>query len=300
MTIESKPQREVAIDPALVGALLREQHPDLAGLPITDTSAGWDNHVFRLGDRLAVRLPRRALAADLIVREQRWLPVLAPALPLPVPVPVRTGRPGCGFPWSWSVVPWFDGSTPGPTSSFDPTALALELGQFVRALHKPAPADAPANPWRGVPLATRTASVHERARQLGGRVDGARIVAVWNEIVNTPPWPGPPLWLHGDLHPGNLLLRSGRISAVLDFGDLTSGDPATDLSIAWMLLPASARSAFRASAREASTVIDDDTWVRARGWALALGLVYLASSRDDAALEAVGRVTIDAALSSDV
>ena len=131
-------------------------------------------------------------------------------------------------------------------------------------------------------------------------MDGARIVAVWNAIVNTPPWPGPPLWLHGDLHPGNLLLRSGRISAVLDFGDLTSGDPATDLSIAWMLLPASARSAFRASARGASTVIDDDTWVRARGWALALGLVYLASSRDDAALEAVGRVAIDAALSSDV
>ena len=300
MTIESKPQREMAIDPALVGALLREQHPDLAGLPITDTSAGWDNHLFRLGGGLAVRLPRRALAADLIVREQRWLPVLAPSLPLPVPVPVRAGRPGCGFPWSWSVVPWFDGSTPGPTPSSDPTALALELGQFVRALHQPAPADAPANPWRGVPLANRTASVHERTRQLGGRVDGARIVAVWNEIVNTTPWPGPPLWLHGDLHPGNLLLRSGRISAVLDFGDLTSGDPATDLSIAWMLLPASARSAFRASARGASTVIDDDTWVRARGWALALGLVFFASSRDDAALEAVGRVAIDAALSSDV
>ena len=150
-----------------------------------------------------------------------------------------------------------------------------------------------------MPLAERTRSVLERVKQLSDQVDSARIMAAWDEMVRTPRWLGPALWLHGDLHPGNLLIRGGHISAVLDFGDLTSGDPATDLSIAWMVLPPSIRPTFRASARSAFNPIDDATWVRARGWALALGLVYLASSRDDPLLNAVGQATIHAVLSDD-
>jgi aminoglycoside phosphotransferase (APT) family kinase protein len=299
MTIGSKPPADVAVDTALVRALLHEQHQDLAGLPLSETAAGWDNHQFRLGDALAVRLPRRALAANLIEHEQRWLPLLSPRLPLPIPVPVRTGRPGCNFPWWWSVVPWLDGTSAAGAPLPDPAVNAVELGQFLRALHQPAPADAPENPWRGVPLAERTRSVLERVKQLGDRVDGARIVAVWDEVVRTPRWPGPALWLHGDLHPGNLLIRGLHMSAVLDFGDLTSGDPATDLSIAWMVLPPSVRPTFRAAARSPFNPIDDETWMRARGWALALGLVYLASSRDDPLLAASGEATIQAVLSGD-
>ena len=181
----------------------------------------------------------------------------------------------------------------------DPAANAVDLGQFLCALHQPAPAGAPDNPWRGVPLVERTRSVLERVKQLGDGVDSARIVAAWDEMVRTPRWLGPALWLHGDLHPGNLLIRGIHISAVIDFGDLTSGDPATDLSIAWMALPASARPTFRASACSAFNPIDDDTWMRARGWALALGLVYLANSRDDPLLGAVGQATIDAVLGDD-
>jgi aminoglycoside phosphotransferase (APT) family kinase protein len=299
MTIESKPSADVTVDTALVRALLHEQHQDLAGLPLAETAAGWDNHLFRLGDALAVRLPRRALAANLIVHEQRWLPLLAARLPLPIPVPVRTGHPGCGFPWSWSVVPWLDGTSASVVPLPDPAVNAVDLGQFLRALHQPAPAEAPYNPWRGVPLAERTGSVLDRVKQLSDRVDSARIVAAWNEMVRTPRWQGPALWLHGDLHPGNLLIRDVHISAVLDFGDLTSGDPATDLAIAWMVLPPSARPTFRASARSAFNPIDDDMWVRARGWALTLGLVYLANSQDDPLLDAVGQATIHAVLNDD-
>ena len=299
MPIESKPAADLDVDSALVRALLHEQHRDLADLPLSYVAAGWDNHLFRLGDSLAVRLPRRALASNLTVHEHRWLPLLAARLPLPIPVPVRTGHPGCGFPWSWSIVPWLDGTSAAAAPLPDPALNAVDLGLFLRALHQPAPADAPTNPWRGVPLAERTRSVLERTKQLSDRVDSARIVAVWNKIVATPCWPGPPLWLHGDLHPGNLLIRGARIAAVLDFGDLTSGDPATDLSIAWMGLPPSARPGFRASARNAFNPIDEDTWVRARGWALTLGLAYLAGSRDDPLLEAIGQTAIHAVLNDD-
>jgi len=300
MTIEGLPEAEVDIDPALVGALLEAQHTDLARLPIVDVGSGWDNKLYRLGEDLAVRLPRRSAAACLIEQEQRWLPQLAPRLPLPVPVPVRIGRPGCGYPWSWSVVPWRSGETADIAAVHDPVSAAAELGRFLCALHQPAPADAPRNPLRAVPLGDRDDVVHKCVRQLDRLVDGDRILDVWSRLVRTPPWTGPPLWAHGDLHPGNLLVSDGRLSAVIDFGDLCSGDPATDLSIAWMLLPSSARSVFQASARRSADRIDDATWMRARGWALALGLAHLARSRDSTIVGRISRDTIDAALRDDV
>jgi aminoglycoside phosphotransferase (APT) family kinase protein len=137
--------------------------------------------------------------------------------------------------------------------------------------------------------------VREHIRQLDGLVDGVAVLDLWERLVSAPSWSGPPLWIHGDLHPGNLLLNGSRLSAVIDFGDLTAGDPATDLSVVWML-PSSARSMFLASTRGEFDTIDDDTWMRARGWALALGLAYIASSRDDEAMGALGHATIDAAL----
>jgi len=297
MITGAKPPADVTIDPSLVRALIQEQHPDLAHLALTDIGEGWDNKLFRLGDDFIVRVPRRAASAALIEHEQRWLPRLSLRLPLPVPVPLRIGRPGCEFPWSWSVVPWFPGQSALFAPPQDVAATAVALGRFLRALHHPAPGEAPHNPWRGVPLAARSKTVREHLQQLDGLIDRVAVLGLWDRVLSTPPWSGPPWWIHGDLHPGNLLISGGHLSAVIDFGDLAAGDPATDLSIAWMLLPLSARPTFRASARGEFEPLDDDTWMRARGWALALGLVYLASSRDDEAMGALGLATIDAALS---
>ena len=300
MTIGAKPPAEVAVDASLVRALIQEQHPDLAHLPLNDIGEGWDNSLFRLGEELAVRIPRRAASAALIEQEQRWLPRLSPSLPLPIPVPLRVGRPGCGFPWSWSVVPWFPGRSALLAPLEDPATAAVALGQFLRALHQPAPGDAPHNPWRGVPLAARADTLRAHLQQVGDLVDRVAVLALWERVLSSRAWTGAPTWIHGDLHPGNLLLSDGRLTAVLDFGDLAAGDPATDLSVAWMWLPPPSRSIFRASARGDVDPIDDDTWMRARGWALALGLAYLASSRDDELMGALGRATIEAALNNTV
>lgn len=292
--IGSIPAADVSIEPELVRALLTDQHPDLASLPLADAGGGWDNNVYRLGENLAVRLPRRAAAASLIEHEQRWLPELASRLPLPIPVPLRIGRPGRGFPWSWSVVAWLPGRPAMIAPPDDPALAAVELGAFVAALHRPAADDAPSNPLRGVPLASRTETVYERVSQLEGILDGAAVLALWNRLAETPRWSGSPLWVHGDLHPGNLLVNGGRLSAVIDFGDLTAGDPATDFSIAWTLLPPPAQSIFRESARGAGGSIDDDTWMRARGWALLFGLIFLGTSREHELMARLGRATIEA------
>jgi aminoglycoside phosphotransferase (APT) family kinase protein len=285
------------IDVPLVHSLLLEQHPDLAHLPLTPVGEGWDNAVFRLGAELAVRLPRRAATAALIEHEQRWLPVIASRVPLPVPTPLRHGRPGTRFPWSWSVVPWFAGTAALAGQPRDPAAVGAAVGRFLGALHVPAPPEAPHNPWRSIPLDARTARLHEHLDQLKSAVDRERILALWDRIVATPRWSGPPLWIHGDLHPGNLVLRDGTLSAVLDFGDVTSGDPATDLSVMWMLLPVEHRETlFNAAGRSRANEIDEYIWRRARGWALALGVAYLAIAHDRDALAQLGRRTIAAAL----
>jgi aminoglycoside phosphotransferase (APT) family kinase protein len=182
----------------------------------------------------------------------------------------------------------------------EPETAAVELAAFVSALHRPAPGDAPRNPFREEPLAGRTPAVHERVRQVAGSIDADAVLRAWERAVRTRLWPGPPLWIHGDLHPFNLLVRDTHIAAVLDFGDLTAGDPATDLSVAWTLLPQSSRATFRAATRELDAEIDQDTWTRARGWALSFGLLFLASSRDNAVMHAFGRRTIEAVLTDEL
>jgi len=286
-----KPAAEVTISPALVQALLEDQHADLAQLPLVKVAEGWDNTIFRLGDELAVRVPRRAASAALVEHEQRWLPQLAARLPVAVPVPLRVGVPSRLFGWSWSIVRWLRGESLLHGSLLDTAAATVVLEQLVRALHQPAPTDAPGNPWRGVPLEARTGALHTHLQQLDGFVDRGAVLSFWDRALLAPPWPGPPLWLHGDLHPGNLLVSDGRLSGVIDFGDLTSGDPATDLAVLWML-PPSIRARFTAWAGHDV----DALRMRARGWAIALGLAYLAHSSDDAAMAALGQRTIGAAL----
>lgn len=290
------PPAEAPINIALVQALLKEQHPDLAGLPLVDAGEGWDNRTFRLGEGLVVRLPRRALSARLIEHELRWLPTLAPHLPLPVPSPIRIGRAGCGFPWLWSVTRWLPGETALVAPLLDTHEAASDLARFLRALHRPAPNDAPWNPFRGVPLDARDTLLREHLVAIAGRVDHAAVIETWERLRATRPWKRAAVWIHGDLHPGNLLVRDGRLSGVLDFGDVAAGDPATDLSVGWMLLRGSARQTFRDLTCGAGGWLDGDTWTRARAWALALGAAYLANAGANDRLAPLAAATIDEAI----
>jgi aminoglycoside phosphotransferase (APT) family kinase protein len=282
----STPPAEVDVDADLVRRLLTDQHPDLADLPLRAAVSGWDNVVHRLGDRLAMRTPRRQAAAALVRHEQRWLPGLAPGLPVRVPVPVRTGTPTTYYPWHWSVVPWFAGVSALTLPRERRDALAPALADFLLALHRPAPSGAPHNPVRGVPLGQRDAVVRER---LAGAGADARLVALWERAVAAPAWDGPALWLHGDPHPANLVVDGGRLAAVVDFGDLTAGDPATDLAAAWLVFGRAGRQVLRSRVGASP-----DTWVRAAGWALAIGSALVSASDDAPPMRAVG----DAALSA--
>jgi len=298
------PAADIHVDEELVRALLSEQHPDLQG-DLRLVSNGWDNAIFRLGDDLAVRIPRRNVAAHLIEHEQRWLPVLAPQLTVPGPVPVRIGVPSARFPWPWSVVPWVAGIDAADVSASDRTPLAVPLARFVAALHTPAPRtpegllhpDVPLNPVRGVPLASRDRAVRERLWELRRLWDITALGELWEESLAAPPWHGAPIWLHGDLHPGNLVLdarlgSSPPLVAVLDFGDLTAGDPATDLATAWLTFQQEARAVFRAVVADASHpdagAADAATWLRARGWALTIGAALATSSDDNPRMHALG------------
>ena len=296
MDRQSGPDADVSVDAALVAALVAEQHPDLLA-EVRPVAEGWDNAVFRLGRSLAVRAPRRRLGAELLAGELRWLPELADRLPLEVPVPVRAGSPAAGYPYHWSIVRWVPG-TPllEAGGDVDPAATGTALGRFCAALHRPAPESAPRNPWRGVPLAARAERLLERLATLPAEVERRAVVHAWQRALDAPAWTGDPRWLHGDLHPANVIVRAGRVAGVIDFGDLTAGDPATDLSVAWMLPGFAARHAVRAAYGR----VDHATWERARGNALAHAVAVLADGPRSGplptmALDTLRRVLADTA-----
>jgi aminoglycoside phosphotransferase (APT) family kinase protein len=296
MAAQDMPAAEVEVTPALVRSLLTDQHPDLAELPLELVANGWDNVVYRLGAELSVRLPRRRLAAALVEHEQRWLPDLAARLPLPIPAPVRVGKPGRGYPWRWSVCPFFAGELAADVVLADPAAEARRLGEFVAALHVPAPPDAPVNAFgRGQAVGALTPRVEENIQRLGlARSDAVR--ERWYELTSVPEWGGTPLWVHGDLHTANVLVGDGRLAAVLDFGDMTGGDPAVDLAIGWMLFGPHDRAVFRS----ATGGLDDATWARAEAWALHFALLYLANSADNPRFARMGEALLAAVLSAEL
>lgn len=264
---------EIEITAELVRDLLHDQHPDLAERPVQLGARGWDNQVWRLGDDLAVRLPWATQSADALLRkEHAWLPGLAPNLPLPVPVPQRLGEPSERFPRPWIVTTW----VPGSPADRDPVTRGAEaadtLAAFLTALHRPAPDGAPAGRDRGGALADHAGGL---AKQLASAVEMGLVPApdavraVWEDAVAAPRWAGPPVWLHGDLHPANVLTADGTICGVIDFGDLCAGDPACDLAAAWILLPDGAADRFHAAYRPTP---DAATLRRARGWAVGRAL----------------------------
>lgn len=294
----TKPPADIQISHDLIDSLLKEFVPELAGEKIEFVAAGWDNEIHRIGTGHAVRLPRRKEGAPLVEHEQRWLPELAEVLPLPIPAPTYAGRPAFGFPWHWSVVPWIEGIPFTHAPALESKTVIDQLTRFLSALHTPAPAIAPVNLHRGGPLADREQIVADRLHTIEPLIyelglEMTPIQSLWAELVATPEWGDEPTWLHGDLHPMNLLVRGGKIAGVIDFGDITSGDPATDLSIAWMVLHDDAeRNSFRQLSAINGRSIDVHTWKRARAWALSHATAVLESSSDDPSMRRMAEITL--------
>lgn len=273
------PPAEVETSVELVQALLLEQLPALAGQRVRRVGEGWDNVTFRVGSDHAVRLPRREKSVELLLHEQRWLPLLGSRLSLAVPSVEFEGAPSADFPWPWSVVAWIDGAPPGTRalSEEDASRLAADL----RALHVEAPAEAPCNPFRGVPLAARDEPVRERI----ARMQLGDFEALWDDALAVDV-SDRRVFLHGDLHPRNLIVRGGALVGLIDWGDLTAGDPATDLAAGWMSFGPEAREVFLD--RYAPT---EEEWVRARGWAVNFGMALIDSGDDDHV--EIGRVILE-------
>jgi aminoglycoside phosphotransferase (APT) family kinase protein len=268
------PKSEINIDTNLVYSLL-EEHSDLKHLPIELVDSGWDNVIFRLGDRLSIRLPRRQVAAKLIENEQTWLPLLADRLPIPVPNPYRIGQPTKDYPWQWSILPWLNGKTADREEpNEEPNAAQAELfASFLRSLHLPAPDNAPINLVRGVPLSQRSLFVEEGMQRIKTKTNliTKKIEKIWNIALNAP-IDSEAKWLHGDLHPRNILVENGAIVGVIDWGDVTSGDIATDLASVWMLFEdRSTRDRVLSEYQN----ISEATLQRAKGWAVFFGVVLL-------------------------
>lgn len=262
-------------DPDLVRALIRAQFPQWGEEPVRAVvPGGWCHRTYRIGETRLARLPRALHYAPQPPKEQRWLPVLGPRLPLAVPEVLGAGEPGLGYPWCWSVLGWIDGEAPTAVDE----RFAHDLAGFLRALWRIDPTGGPRpglhNFFRGGALATYDGETRDAIDELGDRVDGPGALAVWEAGLAVPP-SGPPVWVHGDVAAGNLLVRDGRLRAVLDFGNLAVGDPACDLTIAWTLLDGPVRLAFRDT-----LALDDDIWARARGWALWKALIRLAERED--------------------
>jgi aminoglycoside phosphotransferase (APT) family kinase protein len=277
-----------AIDAALARRLIDSQFPHWSHLPVAPVALdGWDNRTFRLGDELTVRLPSGDWYARQVEKEQRWLPVLAPQLPLPIPAPVAKGEPGSGYPYPWSVYRWLEGTPASSAPVGDLEEFAATLAAFLGALGRADATDGPGpgehNFFRGGPLAHYADEVLDALDALGDEVPQEAVKRVWDEAMATE-WERDPVWFHGDVAIGNLLAdERGRLAAVIDFGTSGVGDPACDTVIAWTFLSGAARDRFRADLG-----VDADTWSRGRGWGLWKALItlvgYLERDSPDAAL----------------
>ena len=261
------PPQRIPVDTEQVRLLVADQFPRWAGLPIRPVAeGGWDNWTFHLGPQMSVRLPSAAEYALAVAKEHRWLPELAPRLPLPVPTPLGRGGPGAGYPFAWSVHRWIDGEPASADLVADPVRFALDLAGFLSALQGVDPAGGPPpgeHSWyRGGTLRTYDGTVEKALTALTGHVDVTLAREIWATALAAR-WDGVPSWFHGDVAAGNLLLEDGELAAVIDFGTCGVGDPSCDLAVAWTLLTADGRQAFRERLS-----VDEAAWARGRGWAL--------------------------------
>lgn len=280
------PDAEVMVDGSLVENLVRLQHPDLIRGSIRLVSTGFDNSIWRLGDDLVVRIPRRRVAVQLLENEQRWLPGLASRLPLKVSTPLRIGQPSETYPWPWTISQWIEGSPGNEVDSIVLSRAATPFGEFLRALHGDAPADAPINPFRSVPLLANDLSVRTRIQEFRGAGIPAEALSVWEMSLNADGWRGAPQWIHGDPHPANLIFDDARLVGVIDFGDLCAGDPATDLAGGLLALPFESIEAFLG----AYGAVDDALLRRTLGWAVHFGIMFLLLGQsEESSYEPIGQ-----------
>ena len=264
---------EALIDAGLVKRLIASQFPTWEHLKLTPIPyTGTDNAIFRLGEEMVIRLPRIHWAAEQPESESQWLPLLAPHLPLSIPKPIRLGAPEFGYPWNWSVHQWLQGENALTMPVNNPVEAALSLAGFVSAMRRfdYTRVTAPPRGTRGIPLQERDAETRSAIHSLTGLIDVQTSTSAWEDALAAPPWNGRKVCLHGDLAPGNLLVSQGRLSAVIDFGELAIGDPACDLMVAWNYLDPSTRKIFRDALD-----LDDAAWRRGRGWALSVALIAL-------------------------
>lgn len=266
---------ELAIDASLVRRLLSVQFPHFAHLPLIPIpTSGTDHALFRLGDEWVVRMPRIHWATEQAELERRWLPQLAPHLPSAVPEQVAMGEPAEGYPWRWAIYRWLEGESAIDNPAADTVRTAVDLARFIRALQAADAAGGPAADatagGRGAPLAARDADTRDAIARSRGLVDIDGVIAAWETALRAPAHDCPAVWIHGDLEPGNLLLRDGCLSAVIDFCCLCLGDPAVDLIPAWSVFSGEARAAFRSALD-----VDDATWARGKGWALSTAIIAL-------------------------
>ncbi len=280
------PAAEVEIDIDLVARLLGEQAPEYSSLPLRPVGHGWDNAMFRIGDELAVRLPRRAVAVPSMRVELTWLATL-PDLGVAVPKPTLAGEPSAEYPWPWSIVPWFEGEALG-VSAPDPSEAA-RLGDVLRRLHRPAPDDAPSDPHAATEPARRPADIEQRIARaselLSARgVVGKRLQGIWRRYADQGPSQARS-WVHSDLHPRNLIARDGKVVALIDWGDLCAGDPANDLAAAWLLFDTDERRAFFDAYGHIASELIDRSVGRAATFATVL---FLNGLEDDPVFEAIG------------
>lgn len=244
--------------------LLQEQHPDLADLELKEVVGGWGNQMWRLGEDLAVRMPRTDRAPELLLNEHRWVPDIAARVPLPIQTPVRLGVPSDRFPRTWLVTTWVAGE-PADFAPISDSASADVLAAFLQALHTEAPADAPASERTGLPQSLWFSEVHEYVDHLD------EVREVWADAVTAPEYDGPPVWLHADLHPANVVVADGMLAGVIDLEEVCGGDPANDLAAAWILLPSGGADRFFERYQA-----DEATVRRARGWAVQRALFLIA------------------------
>jgi aminoglycoside phosphotransferase (APT) family kinase protein len=265
---------EVETDVSLVRRLLAAQFPQWANLPVIPvSSAGTDNALYRLGNEMAVRLPRIDWAIGQVEKEHKWMPKLAPFLPLSIPVPLTKGLPSEEYPWHWSIYRWHEGENVTIDGIADPCQAAIDLAKFIVALQRIDTTGGPLaveHKLRGVPLAKRDTGTRDAIAAMRGMIDVDAATAVWEAALQSPEWDQTPVWFHGDLLPGNLLFEQGRLSAIIDFGGLGVGDPACDLMIAWGLFSGESREAFRSA-----LAVDDATWARGQGHALSQAVIFI-------------------------
>lgn len=272
---------KINIDASLVHRLISSQFPQWADLSIKPVEfGGWDNRTFHLGEDMTVRLPSDEEYAPSVEKEQLWLPKLASLLPLPIPAPLALGMPTEEYPWHWSIYKWLDGDTAAKGHIKNLSKFAMDLAIFLVAFQKIDATSGPHNLYRGSSLLSiYDAETRESISRLKNKMDTEAAIRVWDLALSST-WQNTPVWFHGDVAVGNMLVQNGELSAVIDFGSIGVGDPACDLAIAWTLFKGESRNAFRAN-----LPLDDATWERGRGWALWKALIVCAQLPDTNPLE---------------